>query len=76
MERKMSIPKPSNLDSFEDGKLPHVLVGDEIFPLQDVYQRQTDVYFGPFQTSKMENFSKIINDYMLLSILTRLYSDV
>ena len=75
-ERKMNIPEHSNLDGFEDGKLPQVLVGDQIFSLQDVYQRQTDVYFGPFQTSKMDNFSKIINGYMLLSILTGLYSDI
>ena len=34
-ERKMNIPKPSNLGSFESGKLPYFFVGDEIFPLQE-----------------------------------------
>ena len=34
-ERKMNIPKPSNLGSFEGGKLPYFFVGDEIFPLQE-----------------------------------------
>ena len=75
-ERKMNIPEHSNLDGFEDGKHPYVLVADEIVPLQHIYQRLTDVYFGPFQISKMDNFSKIINGYMLLSIFTRSYSDV
>ena len=34
-ERKMNIPKSSNLDGFEGGKVLYFLVGDEIFALQE-----------------------------------------